>query len=289
MSLIWVSSILLFLLLFLNILAVDKKKILERPRAQVAPALITLALIFLFFPVLQTALASLLVRDADFVLGVAVSSLAPCALVNPFFARVRGGNEELALWIVLLSTLLCPLATVPLLKLLGLSTVFLDARFLGLYLLTLTTGPLLLSFLLAPLIPAQWLRPKLPLLNSLILAVLMFILVGSSLNRVPLRFLLNQDFYMLILIFLLVDFGLYALMRHVSAWFISPADAETVAISVATRNFAVSASLMLFFHPKAALPSAVGLIVHCLFFQFLLWKKSPALRTTVPLFDNART
>lgn len=270
----------LFLLLFLNILAVDKKNLLDRPRAQAAQTTISLALIFLFFPVVQTALASILIRDADFVFGVAVSSLAPCALVNPFFARVRGGNEEMALWTVILSTLLCPLATVPLLKLLGLSTVFLDARFLWIYLLALTTGPLVLSFALSPFVSVSWLRPKLPLLNSLILAVLMFILVGSSLNRVPLRLLLNQDFSYLVVIFLLVDFGVYFLMRHVSRWFTSAADAETIAISVATRNFAVSASLMLFFHPKAALPSAVGLIVHGLFFQFLTWKKSPRGQAT---------
>lgn len=270
--------------MFLNILAVDKKKILAVSGRQTGLSAAATALIFLFFPALQTALAAVLLQDADFVFGVAVSSLAPCALVNPFFARQRGGNEEGALWNVVLTTLLCPLATVPLLQLLGMNTVYLDARFLWIYLLTLTTGPLVLSFAVSAAVPkaANWVRPSLPLLNSVILAVLMFILVGSSLNRVPLRMLLNQDFAALIFIFIFVDFGVYFVMRYVSPWFMSQGDAETLAISVSTRNFAVSASLMLFFHPKAALPSAVGLIVHCVFFQYLLWR--PA---TVSLADPA--
>jgi predicted Na+-dependent transporter len=276
LSLIWVSSILLFLLLFLNTLAVDRSKLLILPRPHILQAGAAQFLIFVGGPLLLTALASLSLRDPDFIFGVAVGSLAPCALVNPFFARHRGGNVEISLWNVLISTLLCPLATVPMLNLLGLDTVYIQSRFLWVYLLALTSLPVILSFALATLAPrlGRALRPALPTANSLILALLMFILVGSSLNRVPLRLLLNQDFYAMAALFVFADFGLFLILRVVAPWFMDQPAAESFALSVSTRNFAVSASLMLFFHPKAALPSALGLIVHCLFFQYLLWPKS---------------
>jgi predicted Na+-dependent transporter len=272
LSLIWVSSLLLFLLLFLNTLAVDKDKILALSRADLTPLLVTQGLIFVFLPLVTTALAALVVHDPDFVFGVAVSSLAPCALVNPFFARVRGAHVESTLWNVVISTLICPLATVPMLQLLGLNTVFIESRFLWLYLLALTTLPVALSFAIAYAVPSTGprVRPWLPTVNSFLLAALMFILVGSSLNRVPLRLLLNSDFFVLLGLFLVIDFGVFALARTAARLFLSPAPAESLALSVATRNFAVSASLMLFFHPKAALPSAIGLVVHSLYFQFLV-------------------
>ena len=56
---------------------------------------------------------------------------------------------------------------------------------------------------------------------------------------------------------------------------------RAVLVSGLVIPFAVSASLMLFFHPKAALPSAIGLIVHSLYFQFLVTqpRKVPETRT----------
>lgn len=271
LSLIWASSLLLFLLLFLNTLAVDKRKLIS-VRSGWWQCLTAQALIFLFFPVCTAAATILLVRDQDFVFGVAVAALAPCALVNPFFANQRGADPGVALLNVVVSTLLCPLITVPMLAWSRLSPVFLDAKFLFTYLSLLTVVPVALSFLITYFFPrvagraSRWL----PLGNSLILALLMFILVGSSINRVPLRLLLGRDMAALIAIFVLVDFGIFFAMRWSASQFFKTAKAETMAISVASRNFAVSSSLMLAFHPKAALPSAIGLVIHCFFFQWLL-------------------
>ncbi len=277
LSLIWASSFLLFALLFLNTLAVDKRKLITF-RSGWLQCVSAQLLIFLFFPVLQTALASLLLRDQDFVFGVAVAALAPCALVNPFFAGQRGGDTGLALLNVIVSTLLCPFVTVPLLALSKLAPVFLDTRYLLVYLSLLTVVPVALSFTVSYFFPklpsraAKWL----PTGNSLILALLMFILVGSSLNRVPLRLLLNYDFAVLVGLFLFFDFGVFLITFKGAQGFIKKAKAETMALSVSSRNFAVSSSLMLAFHPKAALPSAVGLIIHCFFFQWLLNAKKGA-------------
>lgn len=275
MSLLWISSILLFILLFLNTLAVKPGELRQLTRAQWLESSVTLALMFLFFPLLVAAAAKFFLRDQDFAFGIAVSALAPCALVNPFFARHRGADAPAALLNVILSTILCPFITVPLLGFFKFQTVFLDTHYMIWYLAALTTGPVILSLIVSATAPALAARTEdaLPYANSLILAALMFIFVGTSLEKVPLRLLWERDFFILIAIFILFDFGIFNAIRRAAGLFVNPKAAETMAISLATRNFAVSASLMLFFHPKAALPSAVGLIVHVLFFQWLLVTK----------------
>lgn len=274
LTLTWTSSFLLFLLLFLNTLHVDKKKfaaLAVRGSAWTQVAL-TQFLIFIFFPVVITALALQFLRDPDFAFGVAVATLAPGALVNPFFAGHRGGHAPMALMNVIVSTFLCPFVTVPILALTALSPVFIDTKFLLLYLSLLTVLPLLLSAVVSGIAPrlakksANWL----PAANSVILASLMFILVGSSLNRVPFRMLISQDLLVLVALFLFIDFGVFALVRWTARAFFNRVESETLALSVATRNFAVTATIMLIFHPKAALPSAIGLLIHTLFFQWLL-------------------
>jgi predicted Na+-dependent transporter len=259
------------LLLFVNTLAVEKRK-WNPGGGKWLQCLATQALIFIFVPVCTAAAASLMVKDPDFVFGVAVASLAPCALVNPFFAALRGGDAGMALLNVLVSTLICSFVTAPLLKWTNLSPVFLDMRFLSLYLTLLTAVPTAISFGVIRLYPAvsSRVRPWLPLSNSIILAVLMFILVGSSVDRVPLRLLLSYDFAALVFLFIVLDFGVFLLAKFSALQFIKRPMAESLALSVASRNFAVSSSLMLAFHPKAALPSAIGLVVHSLFFQWLL-------------------
>lgn len=275
LSLIWTSSILLFFLLFLNTLPVDLKEVRRCLSQRGKESLLTLALIFLFFPLLTAAAARLFIVDQDFAFGLVVSSLAPCALVNPFFAKVRGGDSPLALVNVVVTTLICPFVTIPILFGLGFDLIYLDLTYTVVFLVSLTVLPIGLSLIVArlwPRLPTKW-SSTLPLCNSLILSALMFVVVGSSLNKVPLRMLQHNDLLAMCLFFIFSDFGLYVMARYCARLFVQTSSAETFALSVSSRNFAVSASLMLFFHPKAALPSAIGLMVHAAFFQWLLWKK----------------
>jgi hypothetical protein len=120
---------------------------------------------------------------------------------------------------------------------------------------------------------SRWVTPTLPFVNSFLLAALMFILVGCSLHQVPLRLLLKGDLIPLLLIFIGAEFGVFFVVRQSARLFTDLAASETLALSLSTRNFAVSASLLLFFYPKASLPSALGLMIHAAFFQWLALKK----------------
>lgn len=283
MSLIWISSILLFLLLFLNTLAIERKQVVTSLVKRWPESALTMGLIFVFFPLVVAAASRLFLKDQDFAFGMVISALAPCALVNPFFSQLRGGDPALSLVNVILSTLICPLVTVPMLWILGHQSVYLDSKYTMVYLFSLTFFPVAASLAWGNFWPNTRVRlsAHLPLLNSVILAVLMFILVGSSLARVPLRLIAESDLPILVLFSLISDFGFYFLVRSAGGLFFGKESAETLALSVSSRNFAVTASLMLFFHPKAALPAAIGLAVHALFFQFLTWKNQKAIAVLI--------
>jgi predicted Na+-dependent transporter len=277
MSLVWLSSVLLFFLFLFNTLAIGPAQLFALTPRQWRESIITLILMFLVQPIFFAALALVSLKDRDFALGVVVASCAPSALVNPFFSRLRGADSSLTLLNVVLSSVLCPLMIVLMLYLTGFNAVFIEVRTLAIYLFALTALPLLSSLVIAWWWPSvsRFVTPALPPLNSFLLATLMFILVGCSLHQVPLRLLLKGDLLPLLLIFGAAEFGLFFVARQGSLLFMNKSSGEALALSLSTRNFAVSASLLLFFYPKAALPSAVGLMIHAVFFQWLAYDSAP--------------
>jgi predicted Na+-dependent transporter len=227
-----------------------------------------LLLLFGFFPVVQTAVAALVLADRDQVFGVALASLAPPALVVPMFLRRLKGDVSLGVAMVVAATLICPFVLVPMLRLLGFGDIYFDPATTSEYLALLTIVPVLCGFLFSGLFP----RAKKSLLahgawlNSILLGTLMFILVGSALNHAPLRMWAHGGLIPLTAILVWMDFGVYFTVRWL--W------DETAALILSSRNFAIPASLLLFFEPRAALAPAIGLAVHAVFFQWLMVKKS---------------
>ena len=267
LNLVWAASILLFFLLLFNVLEVDVLSALSALRGTGKLTALRLALLFGFFPVLQTVAASLVLTDRDHIFGVAMASLAPPALVVPMFLRRRGGNVAGGVSIVVLATLLYPLLLVPMIHMLGFSAIYIDTRALFLYLTLLTVAPVLCAMVFSLLLPRMKLTllKHVAVLNSLVLGLLMFILVGSALNHVPLRTWRSENAVWLTVLLLWMDFGVYFLLRW--TW-----DKDS-AILLSCRNFAIPASLLLFFDPKAALAPAIGLVVHAVFFQWLMFKE----------------
>lgn len=273
MSLVWASSVLLFVLLFLNTLSGEMENIPRLSRREAAETLLGLALTYVIAPVIMTALASRVLQDRDFLIGFTISTMAPAALVAPFFARARGGDRRAALAGVVTTTLACPFALALFLPRLIPDNMYINTSYTVTYMAALTILPVLTSWIATracPRLPV-FLEPAMPTANSVILAALMFILVGSSLHKVPLHSLAIRDLMALAGLYLVFDFGIYILGRRAFGLFFTPSTAEALALNLSTRNFAVTAGLMLFFQPKAAVPSAVGLVIHGLFFQFLLW------------------
>ncbi len=281
-SLIWLSSFLLFTLLFVNTLSFEWRTVLPMVKGSLPQILSAQVLIFVFFPVVISAAGALLLRDRDYAFGIAVSALAPCALINPFFAERRGGSRDVALINIAISALLSPLLTGLILDLLGFGGIFTAPGAYFRFLALLTVVPILFSWPVGRVLPRvrDILVSQTPLLNSLLLAALIFILTGVSLNRAPLRLLLDSELALVFGFYFLMDFGIYLLVRKTASAFFSSKAAETLALSAGSRNFAVTAALLLTFYPKAALAPAVGLLVHGLFFQWLLLT-APAAQANV--------
>lgn len=269
LALVWASSLLLALLLVINAAAVSLAETAASLQAAPARAALLLFLLFGALAPIQTLLASLLLHDAGYVFGVAAASLAPPALVVPLFLRRNGGNTALGVALVVIGTLLCPVLTPPALELFGVNAGYVDTRALFLTMIPLTVLPVAAGLALPRLWPAgaSALRQAAPRISSLLLGVLLFILVGSSLPRLPLRAWYTPDLAWILALMIWMDFGVYFLFRALLG--------ETAAIILSARNFAVTAGLLLFFDPRAALPSAIGLAVHAVFFQWLMVKKAP--------------
>jgi predicted Na+-dependent transporter len=264
MTFIWSASLLLAVQLAINTLEADPRRLAASLGGELkASAALLVALLFVL-PVIQTGAASLLLGDRTYVFGVAAASIAPPALVIPLFLRRHGGDPTLGLALVVAGTLICPFVLVPMLALLGLTDNYLDTRALFLTLLPLTVLPVAVGLTLPKVVPGvrERVRAVAPAANALLLGVLFFLLVGSALQRLPLRLWLTHDLLCLTGLMVWMDFGVYFVTR----W----AFGESAALILGARNFAVIAGLLLFFDPKAALPAAVGLVVHAVFFSWLM-------------------
>ena len=290
-SLVRYSSLLLFLLMYFNGLSVtypkDKSLAFANFVKSINSSLWTLFLLFVFFPVCNAAIAHLLLTDQDLIFGFIFSTLAPVAIVVPFFAQVRGGDVDKSLSDVVLSTLLCPLILVGFAQLLSGNTAFAESRSSFSYLLAITIIPILLSWGTQVFTRnlATAIRRHLPWLNSICLALLLFILCGSSLTKLSVVTVKPGELLKVVALFLWLDLGTYLVLRKLSQTFIAPEKAESLALSLSLRNLAIPAGTLLFFHSRAALVPAIGLCIHAFFFQWLLWTK-PSAQPTVSAKRN---
>lgn len=268
LNLIWASSIFLVFILVINVLEAGSSLTAAFDKDSRTGFAIALTTLFVLLPAIQTAFASALLRDRDYVFGIAMASMAPPALVIPLFLRLNRGHVEVGVAFVILATLLCPVILIPMIRLMGISESFMDTTALFYYLLPTTALPVASALLIRRLFPTavRKLLTRAGPLNSFALGALMFILVGSAFHHLPIRTWRSPDLITIFAMMVWMDFGVYFLMR----WLWN----DTAAIMLATRNFAVPANLLLFFDPKAALPSAVGLIVHAVFFQWLISKSA---------------
>lgn len=265
----WLSSTILSALLIFNILAADVKSWTRQLiTTNLSSLALTCLILFGAVPGATLVAASFVIHDRSLFFGLALAALAPSAFVVPIFVKKNGGNSALALLAVMVTTALAPLVTVPLLFCFGFDQNFFAATPLILTLVPLTVIPLVIGLLISWFTPTwrERIAPTSPTISSVLLGLLMFLLVGSAFNKAPVRIWTQSDFWWVVAFMIWLDFGIYAIL----AYFVN----STVATLVSARNFAIPASLAMFFLPTAALPSAVGLAVHALFFQWLMVKSA---------------
>jgi predicted Na+-dependent transporter len=271
LELIFISNTLLFILMFLNSLVIDSSQLLSWRKQDLRNSLIFVGLMFILFPCVQINLAQMFLGDVNYLFGYALSCLAPTAFVAPFFCKVRHAEAKDGISNIFVSTLLFPVASFIFLTFLLRSTHFVDTQSVLALVLLITFLPMALGLGISRLLPTVRTRllPYNGVMNSLLLGALMFILCGSSFNKLRLSHLLEPDIITIIFLLLFMDFGVYYLMKYFAGAWLDRARAEALAISVSMRNLAIPAGLLLSFQPKAAIVPALGLVIHAFFFQWL--------------------
>jgi predicted Na+-dependent transporter len=255
----------------LNSLVIDSSQLRDWKKSELRQALIYFGLLFVFFPIVLINAAEMCIGDINYLFGYALSCLAPTAFVAPFFCKLHGADTKDSILHIFASTLLFPLAMFVYLTYLLPSGHYVDVKSVVSLLLLITFLPMVLGLGVSKLLPVarRHLLPWNGLLNSVILGALMFILCGSSFNKLRLSHLMEPDIISVIILLLVLDFGVYYIMRYFAASWLDRSRAQALSISVSLRNLAIPAGLLLSFQPKAAIVPALGLVIHAVFFQWL--------------------
>ncbi len=269
----------LFILMLLAGFSIEKEKlkgVIKQPRS----LLVGVALCFVFVPSMMAGLASVLIPHEKFYLGFLFASMMPIALVAPFFVEKAGGDEELAYALMVITTLLAPFLTPFLLYFYAGSE--LPIRILPLILsgVVFVLVPVFITFLLEIYFPKirTSLKSKLPILNSLALGVLVFVLFGSVVHKINLSYYSLSSLVVLMLLAVFQDFGIYFVLRFLLRSTFDERTVKAIVISVSMKNVAISAGIMLFYEPLAAFPSALVFIAHTAFFSCVVTLSQKVLK-----------
>lgn len=270
LTLLPLSFAFLFVLMLLSGFSIDWRK-LGAMKGRPLQLLLGLFLCFLFFPFLQLLLARLLLTDSQFLVGMVFASLMPVAMVAPFFTSLLGGDEEMAFLVMVLSMLLAPFIAPWLLVQLTAGILPIPVAPFMKSMLLLVTAPLLLSFAISRYLPRvrAAVVPYLAAGNMAALSILIFILFGTIAGRVNIGYESSSEIGSLLLLVFFQDFGVYFCARFLVGRILPAREAAAVTVSLAMKNVAIAAGILLFYDPRAALAPALVFVAHACLFSFL--------------------
>ena len=269
------SFIFLFLLMIWAGLTIDWGKL---PDVAKRPGDILIGLFFLYFcfPIFQWILAKQLISDDQFLYGLLFTSLTPVAIVAPFFTKMTDGDEELSFLLLLSSMIISPILTPFLLKMLASSISPISSFLLFKDMILYITLPMLISYLVAKYAPKfkEVVTPHLALLNMVCLSILFYILFGTAVGRLNLSYHSSLEISKLLLLVFIQDFGVLFISRFLFPMFFNPRVANAFIITLAMKNVAIAAGILLFYDPRASFPATLAFVAHAFLFSFIPLKKN---------------
>jgi predicted Na+-dependent transporter len=273
-----VSILLLCLLMIVNGSSLSVKELQEDLiRSKTEHAWFLFAY-FIFIPVLFIGVSQLFIQDDGLRLGFALSCLAPVAFVSPYFSKIHSGRPVQATVGILLTTLLYPFVTWVYVRYVLVLDHYINITAFAILTLVITLLPMAIAAGLRSVVP-KLLNPIVRnqgWLNSLLLALLMFVLCGSTYNKWRWSSGRSGDLLECLVLLILLDFAVLYLAAKWKAQS-SQAERATFAIALSMKNFAVPASLLLSLQPVAAMVPCIGLVVHVFLFQWLNQKDARSL------------
>ncbi len=234
---------------------------------------ITLIFLYLIYPALQYCLVIFLVPNRQLQSGLLLASLTPIALVAPYFTKQVDGDVELAFILVIISTILFPLISPTILKLVIPQALPIELLPLFKTSILLTTVPVTISFVIAKYIPLikTKLQKALGSLNMLSLTVLIYILWGTAVSKFNINYISWRDISILLGIMFFQDFGILLISKIIFKQVKNIKIAKTICVCLSMKNIAIAAGILLFYDPMAAIAPTVGFIAHAFLFNFITY------------------
>ena len=260
--------IFLFLLMFFAGITVEWGKFNLKTAA--SPAVITgLVFLFIVFPACQWLIASILVKDEQYLYGLVLASLCPAAIVAPFFVKAVESDTELSFVLVIASMLLFPIVAPFILQILVGGSDEFNSIPIAKYMVLLVTLPVLAGYLVYRLAGGivRRIAPHMGLANMLCLSALIFILFGTAARRINLHYVQINELLILLLLVFIQNFVVLVVARLTFPMMFERKAAISMAISLSMKNYAIAAGILLFYDPKASLPPALGFVAHAFLFN----------------------
>ena len=268
------------MLMFLAGILIDWKKLNLKQLCSL-PVLTAMGFSFFIFPVCQWLLATLLIDDSQYLYGLVLASLCPIAIVAPFFVQSVDSDTELSFTLLVASMILFPFVAPVVCKVLLLSYDELNLMPILRHMVLLVTVPLFIGYLFYRY--ANWVTVKLNKYiahaNMLCLGVLIFILFGTVSRRLNLHYVDYSEITILLFLVFVQNFVVLFFARKIFLVLFDSTQAISMSISLCMKNYAIAASILLFYDPKAALPATLGFIAHAALFNIIyLARKSKFFR-----------
>jgi len=264
------GAVFLVLLMYLAGLTIDWNNF--GIRKAFSPAIVVgILFLFIIFPVCQWVIAKTLVKDSQYLYGLVLASLCPVAIVAPFFTKSIEADTELSFTLVVVSMLIFPIISPPVLELLaGKNTNFSSAPVTR-YMILLTTIPVLFGYLTyrfcQPFVDS--ISKHIGLANMLCLSALIFILFGTAARRINIHYTDYSEILVLLLLVFIQNFAVLALSKTTFSLFFGAKQAFSMAVSLSMKNYAIAAGILLFYDPKASLVPALGFVAHAFLFNVI--------------------
>lgn len=235
----------------------------------------TILSLYLFTPLVQWLLCKLFIKDSALFYGTFFASLCPIAIVAPQFTRQHDGNAQLSTITLILSLILFPFISLIYLSKLTDNSISIQLKPLFIDMLIVTFLPMIISIVLNAVIPKlkEQIKPFAFPINMLLIAFMSFAYFGASMSKINVAYTPTKEIVAIIFILLFQDFITYILSKRFFPMAFNQADSDAMAISISMKNVAMCGAILLFYDPKASLASALGFLIHALFYSYLLIKK----------------
>jgi predicted Na+-dependent transporter len=196
---------------------------------------------------------------------------APFALVAPLFSKKYQADATLSQLLVIVSSLIAPLATYFSLEVLGHQKLshfsFVPISKILIILALIIISSLLLSSKMNFFTSSTWYKFQ-SKSSSLIIALLVYIFWGQTWPLFARRAVGVDEVIIVSIIMLFMDFGIFFLLKTVKK-LTHGTESDAIRVTLSMRNLAIPATIIAAYSPSTLFIPAIGFICHILLFNYL--------------------